>query len=186
MAYTIPTTEPARFRAGDSLIFKRAFNQFSAVDWTLSYHLRGKKKIDFTATAEGTGFSISVPAATTAGWLPGDYYWQAVVTSGTEKHTVGTGKITVLQNLAAVTDENFDGRTDTRKAFDAIEAVLKKTASRQQEEYQIDGVQVKDKPIAELLVLRDHYKSLIDQEASAEHIESGRPGKKKILFRFVK
>jgi hypothetical protein len=184
MAFTVPTSEPSRFRAGDSLIFKRGLSDYSAVDWTLTYYLRGPQVIDVPSTADGTSFSVSVSAATTAAWQTGSYRWQAVVVSGSEKHTVGTGWIEILPNLAVVNDQNYDGRSKARIALECIEAVLSNTATRQQEEYELDGVRIKDKPIAELIRLRDHYKRIVDQEDSREAIESGRQGKKNIYYLF--
>lgn len=186
MSFTPPAYEPLKVTQGDTIEWTKTLPSYSPGTYTLKYALRGPKKIDLTATTSGTSFKVTVAASASALWLPGTYYWQAYVEAGSEKYTVGNGQMEVLRSLTSVTDENYDGRSRVKIALDCIEAVLTKRATRQQEEYEIDGVRIKDKPLSELLGLRDHYTNLYKQELSQMQIENGRPGRRKILTRFVR
>lgn len=176
--------EPRKFYSGDTIEWLRNLPDYPSGTWTLKYYLRGPNSMDITATAYGGGFKVSIPSATSATYVPGTYFWQAVVISGTTKHTVATGKFEIMRGLSAES-ASYDGRSTAKIALDNINAVLNKTATRVQAEYEIEGFRLRDKSTAELLQLRDHFKALVTQEESQQDIESGRPGRKKILTRFV-
>lgn len=187
MSFEIPNYEPSKFTAGDTLEFTRTFDQFNPGEgYILKYALRGPQPINITATTYANGFKVLVAASVTKDYVPGMYYWQSYVENGTEKRTVGNGQMTISRSMANVTDQVFDGRSPAKIALDKVEAILLVTADHREKMYEIDGVRVDGKDTAELLGLRDHYQLLYNQELSSQNIENGRPGRKKILTRFLR
>lgn len=187
MTVEIPTTEPLKVTAGDTLTWRR--NDFSnylpADGWALSYVLiNAEGKITINAATSGTGYLITVAAAISADYTAGLYKWQAYVTnSGTgERVNVGKGSIEVLPNFSAAA--TYESRSVVKQTLDAIEAVILGRASQDQESYAIMGRQLKRTPIEELLKLRDKYKSLYAAEIRAENSANGKNGKNSIAVRF--
>lgn len=123
----VPTFEPARVHAGDSLTWRRedlTADYPATAGWVLSYKLiSSARSIAVTATADGAAFAIAVPASTTAIWAAGDYIWVAAVTLGAERTTVGQGRLTILPNLAGASG-GLELRTPARQALDAVNAAL--------------------------------------------------------------
>lgn len=143
---------------------------YPAPDWVLSAYLRGPEDINITAAADGTGHKFDVAAATTAGWDAGVYSYSARVTKGAEVFELERSTLEILANLAAVTGV-YDGRSEARKVLDAIEAVIAKRATRDQERYVIEGQNGRRElwrtPIADLLKLRDTYRAEVRAEEAA-------------------
>lgn len=102
MPATVPTTEPTELVAGDTLVFDRAFAGYSAADGdVLAYHLGGLSALEWDpswATPNGAGWSIAVPAASTAGLKAGAYRWFARITQGATVRTVASGTLLVHAN----------------------------------------------------------------------------------------
>lgn len=182
---TIPTREPAILRAGDTWRWKRAdltsFNPASG--WTLSYVLiNSAGKIEFSATADGVDFLVDEAAADTASHAAGVYSWFAYVSNDPDRFEVGTGTVEVRPDLAAAAV--LDTRSHARKVLEAIEAVLERRATKDQEEYSIEGRSLKRTPIADLVKLRDRYRAEVDSEIAAERLAQGLGTGRKILTRF--
>lgn len=138
---------------------------YPAPDWVLSAHLRGSAAINITATADGTGHKFTVAAATTAGWAPGVFSYVARVTKGAEVHQVEVGTLEILADLAAV-EAPFDGRTHAKRTLDAIQAVIEKRATQDQQKYTINNRELWRTPIADLLKLRDTYRTEVRRETA--------------------
>lgn len=126
MAIDIPTTEPARVRAGDTVTWRKALAGYFASDgWTLYYRLiNATAKIDITATADGADHLVRVAPTASDGWTAGEYNYVAWVTDGTDRVTLPSGRITVLPNLAAVSAAGYDSRSQAKKMLDAIDTAL--------------------------------------------------------------
>ncbi len=154
----LPTAIPASFTAGDTVAWTRDLPNYPrSAGWLLHYALVGTGSVytvDAVAGDSADNFAISVPAATTAGWTPGDYSVQeyATLTDGT-RNTLGITRVTIGANLAASTG-GMDTRGQARRIFDAISAVLEGRATEAELEVQINGRTIKYIPVAELLALR--------------------------------
>lgn len=157
---------PPTIAAG--LTFERCVTlaDYPAPTWVLSAHLRGPAAINMTAAADGTGHKFSEDAATTAAWGAGVYSYVVRVTDGTAVHQVEAGQLEVLPDLAAITAP-YDGRSHARRTLDAIEAVLEKRATRDQERYTINNRELWRTPLADLLKLRDTYRAEVRREEAA-------------------
>jgi hypothetical protein len=62
----------------------------------------------------------------------------------------------------------FDGSTHAQRTLAAIEAVLEKRATRDQEKYSINNRELSRTPISDLLLLRDRYKTQVRMELKAK------------------
>lgn len=143
MAAPVPTSEPTRFSAGDTLLFTRSLADYPADVWTLNYKIvNGLHAYGFTATADGTSYSVNVPKSSTEEWAAGSYelngYVTGVVDSQDERHTVYTGLLTILPNKAATQPIEF--RSWAQQALAAIESAIILDAGRGgMLEYSING-----------------------------------------------
>lgn len=150
------------------MTFERCANlpQFPAPDWELSLHLRGPSVINLVAVADADGHKFTATAADSAGWKPGIYSYVVRATNGADVRQVDATTLEVLPDLASITDPS-DLRSHARKALEAIEAVLEKRASRDQERYTIKDRELWRTPIADLLKLRDVYRAEVRREDAA-------------------
>lgn len=181
-----PSTIPQSFRAGDTLTWLRTLRDYPAdAGWALSYRLIGATQtIDVSASAEGVSHRVNVPAATTAAWPSGEYVWMELVTRGADRHTLGSGVLRVDPDPAAI-NAGDDLRSHARRVLDAIEAVIEGRASEADESFEIDGVALRYRPIADLLALRDRYRQEVRAERAAEQVAAGLlSGRKRVLVRF--
>lgn len=139
---------------------------YLAPDWVLTAHLRGGAAIDMTAAAEGTGHKFLELGAVTAAWAAGVYSYTVRATNGGDVREVERGTVEVLADLAEVTTP-VDARTHAQKVLDSIEAVIEKRATLDQERYRINDRELYRTPLADLLKLRDLYRSEVRREQAA-------------------
>lgn len=172
---TVPSIEPAEITAGDTVTWRRTLADYPAsASWVLSYALRSAAgSYDFDASASGDDHLVSVAPTTTKGWVPGTYSWAAFVTKAPDRFEVARGTIVVRRNLAA--PGPLDDRSHARKVLDAIEAVIERRATKDQEEYTIGDRSLKRTPIAELIKLRGIYRGEVRREQQAADLAAGRP-----------
>ena len=152
-------------KIGAGLTFNRllTLTAYPAPEWVLTVLLRGKQNIDLTATADGSQHRLSASAAQTATWLAGDYWFSMRATRGDDVVEVETGSITVTPDMATLT-EGHDGRTQAQIALDAINAVIGKRATLDQQRYRINNRELYRESIAELLKLRSFYRLEVKRE----------------------
>lgn len=124
-------------------------------------HLRGPSQINLAASPDG---KFSATATATAEWTPGAYWWTIRATNDAgEVSELGKGAIEILPDMLAA-EPGFDGRSDNEKALDAIDAVLEKRASLDQERYRINNRELYRTPIAQLIKLRAFYAAAVARE----------------------
>lgn len=183
---TLPTAPPTQLTAGDTAAWTRSLPNYPrSAGWTLSYALVGASAVFSFAAVAGAGgddFAISVPAPTTAAWPVGSYSLQefATLADGT-RNTLGITQLTVGLNLAAVPAGGVDTRTQARRIYEAISAVLEGRASEAELEVQINGRTLKYIPVAELLALRNAMRI----ELANESRTNGGPNLSKLYVRFT-
>jgi hypothetical protein len=189
MAFTIPEIEPTKAYAGDRLQWRRTdLSDFPATTWSLAYYLRssaGGGNIDIAATTDGTSFSIDVSPTESGSFIPATYYWTAFVSKSGDRKLIGQGRIEILTNPVDVTGPS-DGRTHARKTLDAIEAVIEKRATSDQQRYvfQAVGRSVDKMPIADVLKFRDYYAGIVLAEEQQERVARGESSGRNIYVRF--
>ena len=186
MTITVPTSEVTRFRAGDRLQWTRSLTDYDAGTWTLAYTLANADGVlTIAASGSGTTYTVDVAPATSADYPPGWYQMVGTLTnSTTDRVTLGPWRVEVLPNLAAAVS-GVEWRSQARIALDAVRAVIAGRATRDQEEYSIQGRSLKRTPIADLILLENKLKADVAAEEKAERIDSGLGGGPKMLVRFI-
>jgi len=184
MTATVPVQLPAEIRAGDTLTFTRSHADYPAsAGWVLAFKLIPSvgAPVDFTGSASGDDYAVTVLASTTAAWSAGRYTWVETLTLDAVRVTVGSGEVLVLPDLAALTTA-YDGRSFARKMPEAIEAALVNAATASQ----LDLIDVtfagrgQKRDRALLIKERDRYR----REVLAEDRAAGiKPGSGRVLLR---
>lgn len=157
---------PTKITSG--LTFETTVNgkKYPATLWTAQLLLRGPSVIDVTATADGNNYLFHADATQTASWTTGDYWYSIRVTSGSAVHEIESGQLSILPDMANVA-AGYDGRSPNEIALAAIDAVLAKRATLDQERYRINNRELYRTPIADLIKLRDYYRNLVNRERGA-------------------
>ncbi len=180
------TYEPEKVVAGDTWQWRRedlSADYPASEGWVLKYRLlNSAAKITIEATADGDAFAINVVAADTAIYAAGRYAWEASVSKGADRFRVGVGSIEVIADFDATA--TLDTRGHARRVLDNIEAVIERRATKDQEEFAIDGRSLKRTPISELMILRDKYKREVRDEENAERLKKGLGTGRMVLTRF--
>lgn len=168
------TNIPAQFHAGDTVEWSdSSFNGKSAAAYALTYALRGPVNLTFTGVAAGDGWDVTITAAQSATMPPGDYTWQAYLTESGKRYTVGSGKVSVLANIATQV-VGYDGRTQIEKDLDAVkEAIRSRLAGDATVEYTIGNRSLKKEPLSALLSLRTQLESDVAREKQAKRLSDG-------------
>jgi len=153
----LPDTEPSSLVAGESWKWTKSLSDYPADTWTLNYYFllsTGTTTFNITAAADGTDYLIDVAPATTAAYTPGSYKWQAFVDDGTDKFKVCCGDMEVLPDFSSDTS---DPRSDVEIILDAINAMLKGKANRDQMETEVNGKKIKRYSWEELREMRKYF-----------------------------
>ena len=184
-----PGREPFSLVIGDRWTWKKDdFTDYPSSAYTLKYSFRldgaGATEIQITASANGTAFKIEVGASTTANYTAGNYQWQSYLTrnSDSERITIDSGYIEVRPNRDLATT---DPRSHYKIVLDAVEAVLEKRATKDQEAYSINGRSLTRTSIEELMKLRDTYRGKYVAEINRHRAKKGLGHHGRLLTRFL-
>lgn len=167
---------PSIITAGTTLKFSGSLPCHPASEgWEATLHMRGAGNIDITATNDGDLYRFEVEAGTleppsgTSPWVAGGYIYSLRVRKDGEVNEICTGNITVKPNLLA---PDADPRSEVKKTLDAINAVIAKRATKDQERYviEVNGSrrELWRTPIGDLLKLRDRYQMEYNMELRAK------------------
>jgi hypothetical protein len=187
MTVEIPTIEPTRFRAGDTVSWTKSLSGYPATDsWVLHYRLWNQSnKYDIDATADGSDHLVEVSAATSAAYKAGDYQWTSWVTLGSERYTVSAGRVTILPDIAAITSPGYDSRTTAKKTLDAVDAaMLAHGGTAWAQEYEMAGRRMRFKNVADFLSFRSRLQAEVRREENAERILNGERPRNRVNVRF--
>lgn len=183
---TIPSKEPARFAAGDTVQFTKSFPEYLPADgWVLSYALvTTGQQITWTGSDNGDGLHLlNVTAATTASYQPGTYHWQSYVTKDPQRFTVGSGSVVIDQNFA-LAQGGHDNRSHIEKTLEALNALLEGKATKDQLSYSIGGRSLSRFSMTEVIEARSKYLKWHAEEKRRARIERGEGSGMKIVQRF--
>lgn len=141
----------------------------ASAGWTLTYYLRGVGSIDVVAVADvdGEGYSVTVPAATTAPYLAGKYEFIARVSNvGLENYTVDSGVVEILPNAALAAAGALQSHAEQMVALlkSEIKARLSGTAGTAHESYTIEGRAIQKLDLDELYALLNKYRAELARE----------------------
>jgi hypothetical protein len=183
MTPTLPTT----LRAGDTLSETFDVPEYSAADsWGLTFTLSSAaNKYTATCSASGAQHVLAVTAATTAAWVAAAYSWVAHVSKAGARHTVASGAIQVLPDLAGA-GGGVDSRSPARQALDAAEAALATYGARAY----LQGIDIGERSQkfhspGEFLKFIDSLRAQVAAEDRADRLAQGLAPKNKLLVRFT-
>lgn len=139
-----PTPEPQNIRAGDTVQWERQSGNYppgTSAAYALSYTLVSRANVYQVAsslvTVDGENYKVTIPAATTATWAPGNYRWQAYINDASgNRWTIAEGVLEVLPNLQALT-AGFDDREPDEIILDNINAMILAKSQQDVESYRI-------------------------------------------------
>jgi len=186
---------PAQIRAGDTLKWRddaatdNLGNAIDSATWTLTYYLRTNTNHEgatVVGTAYGQGWEFTLSAATSVDFDAGDWFWQAVATSGSETVTLGAGQLTVLAALSYTGQPHaFDGRTQAQEDLDAVQAAIRALVSGGVvKQYTIGNRSLTKYELADLLALEGKLKSDVKREQMAELMANGLGNPHNLFVRF--
>jgi hypothetical protein len=170
------STLPVQINAGLDFQAVVELCEYPATTWGLNAVIRGPQAINLTAAPQGDAFLFTAPAATTSGWAAGTYWYSLRATQGTAIMEAGSGELTVIADLSAVTGV-YDGRSQAEIALAALDAVIAGRATRDQQRYKINERELWRMTIADLLKLRAYYSGKVARERTNSQKTSafGRP-----------
>lgn len=181
--------------AGDTVVFDvPAFTDSIGTNidsgtYTLTWYARtntASEGATVVGTAEGVGWRVTVPSATTTNFDAGLWTWQAIAGYSTFKYTAGRGQFTVKATAAyAGSPGAFDDRSRAEIDLSHVETAIRTLAQGGMvQEYAIGNRSLKRYKMVELLQLRDDLKAEVAMERKAEKIRQGlgNPGLAKVRF----
>jgi hypothetical protein len=129
------------------------------VSYTL--HLRGPSSIDLTGDSAGQFF---MPGAATATWVVGTYAYSLRAHDGDGGiDEIDRGQIVVRPDFLSL-PPGTDIRSQAEIALEAIDAVLAKRATQDQQRYVINNRELWRSTPAELLQIRQFYANQVARE----------------------
>ena len=165
--------EPQGFWQGDTVAWSRTLDDYSSADgWALEYYFSRKDDVQtLTGVGQADGsWVMTIPPATSAQYLAGEYRWQSRVSKSGEVYTVGTGRMDIAPSL----DAAIETRSNARVILDAIEAVLVGKATKDQAKITIGGQSLDRFSWSDLNTARGYYRSLVNREDDNRRVRDGR------------
>ncbi len=169
MAPTTPVGIPAVLRAGDTWKWTQTYADYPISDsWALSYHIRGKDRIDWDSswvTDDGTTHTIEIPSAVTALIGAGGYTWQARVTDTSETYTAAEGVLTIEPDPETAVAGDFQSHAERMVSLleQEIEARVPGTGAAHVD-YMIAGRQIRKFTLVELEATLGRYRSKVRRQ----------------------
>jgi hypothetical protein len=170
-----PTQEPDTLSAGERWAWVRPdiTGAYPTDSYTLKYLLTlqssASAQLVITALKTAEKHVIEVGKAITDGYTAGDYAWQAVIVRDSDGE-----EVVVDDGLLLVVAQTGDIRSHSQKVLQAIRALIEGTATRDQQEYTINGRTLKRRSIPELLEIERVYAARWKAEKKAIARKAGR------------
>jgi len=184
----IDTKEPDEIIAGDTIKWEKSLSDYLAsAGWSLTYVLlNAAGKITITSSADGSDHLISVDAVTSAAYSAGLYDWTLTVSNGSERYTIGNGRIEVKPDPTQQT--TFDGRSTARKILEGLQSAYESYVNTKQQgmvaNYNIAGRSMAFRSSAEIVEQIEYWKSEVSKEDKASRIKNGLKSGNRVLTRF--
>jgi hypothetical protein len=169
MAPTVPVGEPLSLQIGTTWSWKRPEStDFPVADsWVYTYYLLGLTSNNFVATNSIAthDFSVTVTAATTAGYSAGVYRWELRASLSGAVYVVDTGSFDVTENAAvtAATDHRSANAIKLQRIDDEILARITGDGSAN-DSYTIGTRQLSKLPMSDLRHMRAVYAAAVERE----------------------
>jgi hypothetical protein len=180
---------PKQINKGDSLAWKddstidELGNTVDSSSWTLAYIFAGATSLTLNSSSDESGWQTSITATDSGTLTPGVYYWQAIATNGSQKKTLGRGRIEVLPSLVGAAN-GFDGRSQNRKDLDSVQAAIRAIVSGGTQEYTIGNRSFRKIDLPALMERESKLKFDVAQEEKSESIKNGLGNPHRLGVRF--
>jgi len=177
------------FRAGDSVAWKKTSDLYPPIGgWAAKYHLTSASgKFDVTSTVDSDAYLFAISSDASKALAAGVYSFVGYVERGSgadlERHTLWTGSIEILPNLADETSPS-DRRSFARQSLEKVEAAIKSYSTRPVLELEIAGRRLIRPKLEDLMKLRSQLILEIQNEENLERINQGL-GSRKVLARLA-
>lgn len=160
-------------------------NSIDSGGWTLAYSFRGPTSLDLIAVSNGSGWKTTLSTVSSAALQTGVYYWQSYATKGAERVNLSSGQLNVKQDLSQAITTPYDGRTQSQKDLEAVQAAMRAIVSGGAvAEYTIGTRSVRKMAMADLLNLESVLKARVYREQKAERIKNGLGNPSNVFVRF--
>lgn len=173
---------PNRHEAGLTLSQTVSLDGYPSNLFELRVYFRGPSSFHIIAEPQGDGsFLLKATSDETVDWVDGAYEWRARLISNGDTVDAGKGRITIEPDFSNQSENKFDPRTHAEKAYEAICAVLEKSATFDQQSYTIGGRSLSRHSLEELYKLKNKYGAEIAREQAARDgkpFQSGPLGKR--------
>jgi hypothetical protein len=156
-----------------------------ATAWVMTYYLRGPSSLDLVATASGKSWSTTLTSVASAALAAGTYAWTAIITSGLERITIGSGQCVLTPDMTQQGGA-FDPRSLAQRSLDACEAAMStfNATGGKVKKYEIAGRTMEFQTITELMTLHSFWKAKVMSEQSAQSVANGLGNPRNLLTRF--
>lgn len=174
---------PISIVQGDSARWEVSGGDYPSSTWTLTYYFVGEVNSDsVVGTPDGEdGWAIALLPSLTRAWRSGPMNWQAKVTDGTDVYTIGSGRINVVPSIENASAEEV--YTWAERTLAALEAMIEKKATVDQQSWSIGGRALTQYTPEELLVWRDRMRSEVERQKRAREIARGVGSRGRVLVR---
>lgn len=163
--------------------------RYGSASHTLKYELRGPgAPLTLTASANGSGWTTTLTTGDSATLSAGKWWWSAILTATGERVTIGSGELTVTQDLGAITAPNFDGRSLAETALADAEAALASFSSSKGKikKYTIGQRSMEFATIAEILPVVSYWKARVMTEQTPKMLAQGLGDPRRLFVRFTR
>lgn len=178
-------TVPAVLQAGDTISWRRALPEYPASQgWVLHYRLVNTGgHIDIAASADGDDHVITVAAAASAAYTPGDYTAVEYVVNGPDRATIGQTAIAIKPDIPSM-GAGFDGRTPAQRALADLRTALSRWLSSQGhvQEYEIAGRRMRFANVGEIRSRIALAEAEVAREQAAQ--PGAKPPVRRLLVRY--
>ena len=186
---------PSEIRIGDTVIFdvpsfaNSIGETIDSGSYTLTWYGRtntASKGAAVTAAAYSDGWRVTIPSATTADWVAGDWYFQLVAVSGSTEYIAGEGQFKTIASLAFTGDPGaYDGRSRAQVDLDQVQAAIRTILDGGAvQSYSIAGRSLSKYALADLLALETKLKAEVKREQTADLIRNGHGNPHNLFVRF--
>ena len=165
MSLVTYTAVPSTFEAGDTLSFTEpGGSNYPPGAWTATLVLNraGRGTQSFTGTTSGSAFGWTLTTAQTALIAPGTWTYAIYVSDGTQRATLKTGTIGVLQNLAVDATPS-----PAQVMLTALESAITKLSGSVNQIVNFNGQSFTKSNLGDLLKQRVQLKAEIYREQQA-------------------
>lgn len=163
VAPSVPTICPTAFRAGDTVVFTRAYPDFPVADgWTFTYTLNGASKATgAVSVASGTHAQVTLSSTLTKDLLPGSYVFLVRATLSGASYTAESGIVTIHANIEAATAGALESTDEAE--LRVLNAAILSRATNDHKSYAIGDRSLDREELQTLIEWRDRLRAKIQR-----------------------